>query len=312
MKGIGRERKPRFQVPIRVETMPPPVFRFAPSPNGFLHLGHAYSALLNFDLARKSGGRFLLRIEDIDPIRCRPEFEDAIFEDLDWLGIAWEQPVRRQSEHLEIYRDALDRLSNEGLIYSSFESRAQIKKLVEAKDQAGVWPRGPDNGPLYPGDAKRMSAGERSAKIKSGAPYVLRLDMAAASERTGKLSWTEQGAGPAGESGEVAAKPEQWGDVILARKETPTSYHLSVVVDDALQGVTQIVRGEDLFWATGVHRLFQELLGLPQPVYRHHPLLLGEAGKKLSKSTAATGLRELRAKGASPESIRRLVGLGSV
>lgn len=292
--------------------MPLPVFRFAPSPNGFLHLGHAYSALLNFDLARKGGGRFLLRIEDIDPIRCRPEFETAIFEDLSWLGIEWEQPVRRQSEHLEFYRDALDRLSHEGLIYSSFESRAQIKKLVQAKDQAGAWPRDPDNGPLYPGDAKRMSAEERSAKIKSGAPYVLRLDIAAASERAGKLSWTEQGAGPDGETGEVAAKPEQWGDVILARKETPTSYHLSVVVDDALQGVTQIVRGVDLFWATGVHRLLQELLGLPQPVYLHHPLLPDEAGKKLSKSTAATGLRELRAKGASPESIRRLVGLGSV
>ena len=309
MKGIGRERKPRFQVPIRVETMPPPVFRFAPSPNGFLHLGHAYSALLNFDLARKSGGRFLLRIEDIDPVRCRPEFETAMFEDLEWLGIAWERPVRRQSEHLDAYSDGLKRLEHEGLIYSAFESRSQIKALVQAKDKIAAWPRDPDNGPLYPGEARSMLPDERRAKIKSGVPYVLRIDMTAASARAGKLSWIEQGAGPDGESGEVAARPEQWGDVILGRKETPTSYHLSVVIDDALQGVTDVVRGHDLFWATGVHRLLQELLGLPQPTYRHHPLVLDEGGKKLSKSTAATGLRELRANGASPESIRRLVGL---
>ena len=292
--------------------MPPPVFRFAPSPNGFLHLGHAYSALLNFDLARKNGGRFLLRIEDIDPTRCRAEFEAAIFEDLDWLGISWEQPVRRQSDHLELYRDSLQRLEHEGLIYSAFESRSQIKALVQAKDKISAWPRDPDNGPLYPGEARSMPPDERRAKIKSGAPYVLRLDMSAAFARVGKLSWTEQGAGPDDETGEIPANPEQWGDVILARKEAPTSYHLSVVVDDALQGVTHIVRGLDLFWATSVHRLLQELLGLPRPIYRHHPLILDEDGKKLSKSTAATGLRELRARGASPESIRRLVGLDPV
>ena len=218
--------------------MPPPVFRFAPSPNGFLHLGHAYSALLNFDLARKSGGRFLLRIEDIDPVRCRPEFEAAMFEDLEWLGIAWEQPVRRQSEHLDAYSDGLKRLEHEGLIYSAFESRSQIKALVQVKDKISAWPRDPDNGPLYPGEAKSMPPDERRAKIKSGVPYVLRLDMVAASARVSNLSWNEQGAGPDGESGEVAAKPEQWGDVILGCKETPTSYHLSVVIDDALQGVT--------------------------------------------------------------------------
>ena len=292
--------------------MPPPVFRFAPSPNGFLHLGHAYSALLNFDLARKNGGRFLLRIEDIDPTRCRAEFEAAIFEDLDWLGISWEQPVRRQSDHLELYSDGLKRLEHEGLIYSAFESRSQIKALVQAKDKISAWPRDPDNGPLYPGEARSMLSNERLAKIKSGVSYVLRLDMAVAFARVSKLSWTEQGTGPDGESGEVAAKPEQWGDVILARKETPTSYHLSVVIDDALQGVTDVVRGQDLFWATSVHRLLQELLSLPQPTYRHHSLVLDEEGKKLSKSTAATGLRELRAKGASPQSIRRLVGLDSL
>lgn len=289
--------------------MLPPVFRFAPSPNGFLHLGHAYSALLNFDLARRNGGCLLLRIEDIDVARCQPEFETAIFEDLAWLGVAWERPVRRQSEHLDSYRDAIERLTREGLIYPGFESRAEIAQLVKAKDKTEIWPRDPDGVAHYPGDAKRLSRLAREQKLKSGAAYALRLDMAEAQSRVGRLSWNEQGFGPRGETGDVAANPEQWGDVILARKETPTSYHLSVVVDDALQGVTNIVRGLDLFWATGVHRLLQELLGLPQPVYRHHSLEFDEAGKKLSKSTAATGLRELRAKGATPESIRSLLGL---
>ncbi|MBI3700936.1 MAG: tRNA glutamyl-Q(34) synthetase GluQRS [Afipia sp.] len=291
--------------------MPPPVFRFAPSPNGYLHLGHAYSALLNFDLARKSGGRFLLRIEDIDNTRCRAEFETAIYEDLSWLGIEWEQPVRRQSEHLAVYRESLERLEHEGLIFPAFESRSQLKALVQAKDKVSPWPRDPDNGPLYPGDAKGMLQKERDRKIASGAPYVSRLDMAVAVASIGKLSWTEEGVGPNGETGSVEASPERWGDVVLARKETPTSYHLSVVIDDALQGVTHIVRGQDLFWATSVHRLLQELLDLPQPVYRHHKLLFDETGKKLSKSTAATGLRELRAEGATPENIRQLIGLGS-
>lgn len=291
--------------------MPPPVFRFAPSPNGYLHLGHAYSALLNFDLAGQSGGRLLLRIEDIDPVRCRPEFEEAMLEDLDWLGIAWEQPVRRQSDHFDIYEDALVRLEREGLIYSAFESRSQIKALVQAKDAMSPWPRDPDNGPLYPGDAKLMASQERESKIKSGAPYVLRLDMAAAIARAGELSWTELGAGPAGETGSVAANPAQWGDIVIARKDTPTSYHLSVVVDDALQGVTHVVRGQDLFWATGVHRLLQHLLGLPQPVYRHHTLVLDEAGKKLSKSTPSTTLRDLRADGVTPQKIRDMVGLAA-
>ena len=292
--------------------MPPPVFRFAPSPNGFLHLGHAYSALLNFDLARRNGGRFLLRIEDIDAMRCRPEFEQAVLEDLTWLGIAWEQPVRRQSEHLAAYREAVEWLAREGLVYPSFESRAEIAQLVKAKDEAGAWPRDPDGVPLYPGSAKELSRSEQEQKIQSGAPYALRLDVSAAIARAGALSWTEQGEGPNLETGEVAASPEQWGDVILARKETPTSYHLSVVIDDALQEVTQVVRGRDLFWATGVHRLLQALLGVAQPIYRHHALIRDEAGQKLSKSTAATALRELRANGAAPEDVRRLVGLNPV
>jgi glutamyl-Q tRNA(Asp) synthetase len=289
--------------------MPPPVFRFAPSPNGYLHLGHAFSALLNFDLARQTGGRLLLRIEDIDLTRCRPEFEVAIHEDLAWLGIAWEQPVRRQSEHLADYRAALERLSAQGPVYPSFETRAEIAKLGAQREASGRWPRDPDGAPLYPGTAKLLSSDERARLLESDTPYALRLDMAAACDRAGDLHWAEHGEGPAGETGTVAARPEAWGDVILARKETPTSYHLSVVVDDALQGVTEVVRGQDLFWSTSVHRLLQKLLGLPQPAYRHHRLILDAAGRKLSKSTEATGLRELRAGGATPADIRRLVGL---
>jgi glutamyl-Q tRNA(Asp) synthetase len=219
----------------------PPVFRFAPSPNGYLHLGHACSALLNFDSARRFGGRLLLRIEDIDGARCKPEFEAAIYDDLAWLGIAWEEPVRRQSRHLADYRDAIDKLSALGLIYPSFESRAEIAKWVAQRGAKAGWPCDPDGAPLYPGSAKRMPLEERMRLLDSGAPYALRLDMAAASALSGDLTWTEHGEGPAGETGVVAARPQAWGDVILARKETPTSYHLSVVLDDALQGVTECV-----------------------------------------------------------------------
>jgi glutamyl-Q tRNA(Asp) synthetase len=289
--------------------MPPPVFRFAPSPNGYLHLGHAFSALLNFDLARQAGGRLLLRIEDIDATRCRPEFEAAIVQDLAWLDIAWETPVRRQSGHLDVYRDAVEKLGAQGLVYPGFESRAEIASLVARREATGSWPRDPDGALLYPGTAKLLSPGERKRLIESGAPYALRLDMAAARARAGTLAWIEQGEGPNGETGTVAAQPQAWGDVILARKETPTSYHLSVVMDDALQGVTDVVRGHDLFRSTSVHRLLQHLLDLPQPAYRHHRLVLDAAGRKLSKSTLATGLRELRAAGATPADIRRLVGL---
>ncbi|WP_426616274.1 tRNA glutamyl-Q(34) synthetase GluQRS [Bradyrhizobium sp. McL0616] len=288
----------------------PPVFRFAPSPNGLLHLGHAYSALLNFDRARETGGRLLLRIEDIDATRCRPEFETAIDEDLRWLGIAWETPVRRQSEHLADYGAALEKLSALGLVYPAFESRAEIARLVAAREAEGLWPRDPDGVPLYPGIAKSLSAAERARLIDSGVPYALRLDMAAACRHMASLTWNELGEGPDGEHGLVPARPEAWGDVILARKETPTSYHLSVVVDDALQDISEVVRGQDLFHTTSVHRLLQVLLGLPEPAYRHHRLIRDGEGRKLSKSTRSTGLRELRAAGASPAGIRRLVGLG--
>jgi glutamyl-Q tRNA(Asp) synthetase len=289
--------------------MPPPVFRFAPSPNGYLHLGHALSALLNHEAARQTGGRLLLRIEDIDATRCRPEYEAAIYQDLAWLGIDWETPVRRQSEHLADYRAAIEKLSAQGLIYPGFESRAEIAKLVAQREAKGRWPRDPDGAPLYPGTAKALPADQGAKQLQSGAPTALRLDMEAACVRAGELGWIEQGEGPDGETGTVAARPQAWGDVILARKETPTSYHLSVVMDDALQGVTDVVRGRDLFWSTSVHRLLQQLLNLPQPVYRHHRLVLDAAGQKLSKSTLATGLRELRAQGATPADIRRLAGL---
>jgi glutamyl-Q tRNA(Asp) synthetase len=265
--------------------------------------------LTDFEMARAMGGRFLLRMEDIDPTRCRPEFEQAITEDLAWLGVEWEQPVRRQSDHLDAYRAALEKLAAQGLVYPSFESRAEIARLITAREAKAHWPRDPDGAPLYPGAAKWLAAGERASLLESGAPYALRLDMAAACARAGDLGWREHGEGPDGETGAVDARPQAWGDVILARKETPTSYHLSVVIDDALQGVTEVVRGQDLFWSTSVHRLLQALLGLPQPAYRHHRLILDGEGQKLSKSTKATGLRELRAGGAAPAEIRRLVGL---
>jgi glutamyl-Q tRNA(Asp) synthetase len=288
--------------------MTQPIFRFAPSPNGYLHLGHALSALIDFDMARAAGGRFLLRIENIDATRCRAEFEAAIYEDLAWLGIAWEEPVRRQSEHFDEYRRAFWKLREMDLVYPAFESRAEIARLVAERERAAPWPRDPDGVPLYPGTAKHM-APEQAARRNLGEPHVLRLDMNAATERSGALTWVEVGE-RAGESREtLVAQPEKWGDVVLARKETPTSYHLSVVVDDALQGVTHVVRGQDLQQATSVHRVLQALLGLPAPVYHHHRLILGEDGRKLSKSTQATALRELRAQGTTPADIRRMVGL---
>jgi glutamyl-Q tRNA(Asp) synthetase len=284
------------------------VFRFAPSPNGYLHLGHALSALIDVEMARAAGGRFLLRIEDIDGTRCRPEYEVAIYDDLAWLGLAWEEPVRRQSEHLDDYRAAIGQLAAMGLIYPSFESRAEIAVLVAEREAQGGWPRDPDGAPIYPGTSKHLTPAERTRRMASE-PYSLRLDMDAAIARAGSLQWQESGRGPDGESGIVAAAPQVWGDVVLARRETPTSYHLSVVVDDAAQRVTQVVRGQDLFWATGVHRLLQALLGLPAPAYHHHRLLLDQDGRKLSKSTQATALRALRAQGLKPADIRGLVGL---
>jgi glutamyl-Q tRNA(Asp) synthetase len=284
------------------------IFRFAPSPNGYLHLGHALSALLNHDLARRAGGRMLLRIEDIDPTRCRPEFEQSIYADLEWLGITWEQPVRRQSEHFDEYRAALDRLERDGLVYPAFESRAEIARMVDARvrESGSPWPSDPDGAPLYPGNRRSLSVVERR-KRRADEPFALRLDMAEALARIGKpLTWLES---ENGEKREIHAEPQRWGDVILGRKETPASYHLSVVLDDALQGVTHVVRGLDLYESTAAHRLLQELLGLPAPVYRHHRLLLDDEGRKLAKRDPSTTLRDLRAAGWTGPDVRRAVGL---
>lgn len=276
---------------------PVPVFRFAPTPNGRLHLGHARSALLNFDAARAAGGRFLLRIEDIDPTRCRPDHEAAILEDLAWLGLEWERPVRRQSEHMADYAAALAGLEARGLVYPSFESRAQIRHAVEQRPD---WPHDPDGAPVFPFARGTSNAGEAGRRRAAGAPYALRLDMKAALAQLARpLSWQEEG------EGAVPADPAAWGDVVVARKEVPTSYHLAVVVDDAAQGVTHVVRGADLRPSTSVHRLLQHLLGLPEPCYRHHALVLDTEGRKLSKSLGAPGIAEMRAAGMSPEEVRR-------
>jgi glutamyl-Q tRNA(Asp) synthetase len=288
--------------------MKQPVFRFAPSPNGYLHLGHALSALIDFEMAQSLGGRFLLRIEDIDTTRCRAEFEQAIYQDLAWLDIRWEEPVRRQSDHLESYRDALATLEALSLIYPSFESRAEIARHI-AQHTGAPWPHDPDGSPLYPGISKQLTAKERARRIAAGEPYALRLDMSAALKRTGALTWVEIGADPKQDHETLMAERQVWGDVVLARKDTPTSYHLSVVVDDALQGVTHVVRGQDLYQATSVHRVLQTLLDLPAPLYHHHRLILDAEGHKLSKSTQATALRELRQQGKTPANVRRMVGL---
>jgi len=307
------------------------VFRFAPSPNGFLHLGHAFSALLNYELANECGGRFLLRIEDIDLSRARPEFEAAIYDDLAWLGLQWERPVRRQSEHFADYFRALEKLEALGLLYPCACTRADIARSAP-KDG----PRDPDGAPLYPGTCRNKPRPPIREILRTGG-VALRLDMAKAlanispslraegeaiqdsHEAPGllrsprndgveapPLAWREF------DLGDVAALPEQWGDVVLARKDTPTSYHLAVVVDDALQGVTDVVRGKDLFHATSVHRLLQHLLGLPAPDYRHHELLLDARGEKLSKSRESKTLRELRAEGVTPFEARAPAGRTTV
>ena len=284
------------------------VFRFAPSPNGALHLGHALSAILNFDMARAADGRFLLRMEDIDLGRCKPEFETAMYDDLHWLGLNWEMPVRRQSEHLSVYREALEGLKKRGLVYPAFMSRGEIKAHVQDAESHGIdWPKDPDGSPHYPPFDRTRSEGEREALIQSGAKHTWRLNMSRALAGVSRpLHFVDSGRG---ESRTVLADPAQWGDVVLWRSDAPSSYHLSVTIDDALQGVTHIVRGVDLFASTAVHRLLQELLCLPQPNYHHHPLITGEDGKKLSKSLKDRSLSELRESGLSSDVVRHLVGL---
>lgn len=287
------------------------VFRFAPSPNGYLHLGHAYSALLNARLAADAEGRLLLRIEDIDLARAEPEYERAIVEDLTWLGIRFEPEIRRQSEHFDDYRAALEALRDEGLVYPAFMSRGDVRSFVaDYEVETRAWPRDPDGVPLYPGVDRKLSDRERRRRIEDGAAFAWRLDMGRAMEHIGASpAWEESGSGPLGETGRVEADPAAWGDVILARRDTPASYHLAVVVDDAIQRISDVVRGRDLFHATAVQRLLQELLGLPVPRYHHHRLVLGDDGQKLSKSRSDTAISALRAGGATPADIMRLVGL---
>ena len=289
-----------------------PVFRFAPSPNGELHLGHALSAMMNYDMARQAGGRFLLRIEDIDPARCRPEYEARIYEDLRWLGLDWEEPVRRQSEHVADYLGVLEDLKARGLVYPAFLSRTEIKAHFTAYEKnCGRWKYDPDGSPHYPTSERDLDPQEAATRIARGDRHMWRLNVerAMAARSVGPLTWLETNTGNAHHT---PANPALWGDVVLWRWDAPSSYHLSVVLDDALQGVTHVVRGMDLFHATHIHRLLQDLLGLPAPVYHHHPLITDESGQKLAKSIASTGLGTLRAAGETPSGIRRMVGLGSL
>jgi len=276
-----------------------PVTRFAPSPSGYLHLGHAYSAVIAATAAEGLGGRFLLRIEDIDVGRCRPQFDDAIREDLAWLGLVWEQPVRRQSEHLADYLKARETLQAQGLIYPCFCTRGDIRAEIARADDA---PHGPE-GAIYPGTCRTLSTAVRAARIATGEPHALRLDMARAVAAAGALTWHER------RRGDIAAEPAPFGDVVLARKDTPTSYHLAVTLDDHLQGVTLVTRGEDLFEATHVHRLLQALLGLDTPEYMHHALLRDAAGRRFAKRDRALTLHELRAAGHTPERLREILAV---
>jgi len=286
-------------------------FRFAPSPNGELHLGHAYSALLNQKMAARADGQLLLRIEDIDITRCTPEFEAGIFRDLKWLGLGWEEPVRRQSEHFSEYEAVLERLIAEDLVYPAFMSRGDIRAfIVETEKRGRDWPRDPDGVPLYPPLDKALPMKERRRRIAENMPFAWRLDVEAAMARLpGALSWIEFTDETMVATHLVEAEPQAWGDVIVARRDIPTSYHLAVVVDDALQGVSHVVRGQDLYSATGVQRLLQELLGLSPPRYFHHRLILGPDRRKLSKSLKDTGLAALRRAGMSPQGVRQLIGL---
>jgi len=274
------------------------VTRFAPSPTGDLHLGHACSALIAWRRARQAGGRFLLRIEDIDPARCRPEFARAIEEDLAWLGLDWDGEVRVQSAHLPEYRAVLDALAARGLLYPCFCTRADIQR--EISDSAAA-PHAPDGSAVYPGTCRHLSEAERTRRIAAGERYALRLDMARAlAAVAGPLTFDEDG------EGVVTCRPERFGDVVLARKDAPASYHLCVTHDDAVQGVTLVTRGEDLKPATDVHRLLQALMGFPPPRYLHHRLLTDAAGRRLAKRDQAMTLRALREQGATPAEVRRV------
>jgi glutamyl-Q tRNA(Asp) synthetase len=292
---------------VQVEPSQQAVLRFAPSPNGALHLGHALSALVTYDIAERLGGRFLLRIEDIDLSRSREEFVTQIYDDLAWLGLKWEIPVLRQSQHFADYMSAAQKLETLGLLYPCFATRAEI--LAAARPGA----LDPDGAPIYPGLSKNLDPSEIARRKAAGQSFAMRLDMERAllllkkRDSCGPLSFTE--IDESGRLQRIAADPARWGDVVIQRRDVPTSYHLSVVVDDARQGITHVTRGRDLFAATDVHRLLQVLLGLPEPLYHHHRLVTDEQGRKLAKSAGDVGLHELRVRGATPGDIRQLVGL---
>jgi glutamyl-Q tRNA(Asp) synthetase len=294
---------PTLQAPVTR-----PVFRFAPSPNGRLHLGHAYSALLNADFAQRFEGRLLLRIEDIDIARCRPKFESAIHEDLAWLGLRWEKPVRRQSEHFADYHGAFLKLKERGVVYPCFCSRKDIAEAVACREAGGEpWPRDPDGASLYPGTCRELCTGEIQRRIASGEAHAWRLDSAALQQLVpGPYAYRRFNR--EGHEETLEAMPWRWGDAVIVRKDTPTSYHLSVVVDDALQGVTHVVRGRDLEAATDLHVLLQALLALPTPLYHHHGLVLDPTGDKLAKSRQSEALADLRADGITPGAIRQRLG----
>jgi glutamyl-Q tRNA(Asp) synthetase len=284
--------------------MDKPVFRFAPSPNGELHLGHAFSALVGYGRACAGGGRFLVRIEDIDEGRARARYVAGILADLAWLGIAWEEPVVFQSRRLPAYRAASERLERMGLLYPCFATRAEVAAASCGRD--------PDGAPLYPGLYRGRAPDEIARRRAAGEPYALRLDMAAAIAAAVKLASCPLRFAELDEDGRsqmIEARPERWGDAVIVRKDAPASYHLAVVIDDAWQGVSHVTRGRDLYAATDLHRLLQVLLSLPAPVYHHHRLITDAAGRKLAKSARDTSLRSLRERGVTPMDVRRLVGL---
>ena len=302
LREIGHSLNPQPQNCIEPQTPPSVITRFAPSPTGWLHLGHAYAALFAEEEARRAGGRFLLRMEDIDTTRTRPEYETAIYEDLRWLGLAWEEPVRRQSEHFADYRAALAKLESMGLLYPCFCTRKEIQDEIA---RAGAAPHGPE-GPLYPGTCRNLSPEEADNRKAAGRDYALRLHVEKALDRGGReLTWEDLA------HGTFTATPELLGDVVLARKETPTSYHLAVVVDDAAQGITLVTRGEDLLSATYLHRLLQALLGLPVPKWKHHKLITDSEGRRLAKRDNARALRTFREQDRTAESVLQELGFPS-
>jgi glutamyl-Q tRNA(Asp) synthetase len=280
-----------------------PILRFAPSPNGRLHLGHAYSAFVTWNAASLLGGTALLRIEDIDAERSKPEFVAAIMEDLTWLGLDWPEPVMQQSQRMDAYADAGNHLRHQGLLYPCFCSRSDISAAADGTD--------PDGAPLYPGTCRHLDRGEQIERLERGDPVQFRLDTESAVARTGMLTFTVVGPLVTDRPQIRHARPERWGDVVLQRKGTPTSYHLSVVVDDAAQGVSHVTRGRDMEAATDIHVLLQMLLGLPSPIYHFHRLILDDEGRKLAKSKGSQSLADLRALGWTPEDVRRAVGLGT-